>query len=507
MRIIVATVSFLFCFAFAVTATPVIFTVSPVNNSYIFGYDTDVFSAKIIDSDLNVSTAYFHIKVEGPSVWSNIPMSANCYNSSLSDWSCNGTVPGLGALGKDGSFFFYYFDAYSINGDYGNNGTADVNFTNRVRIDRSAPRTDFENPINQSYVSGKNVTIKLFVADDYSGIDPFTINYSFDSFTWLPTFTYANDTFISSMWDTTSYSNNQSVTIYTKAADNLGNKNYTYINVSIDNEIPRLYISFPSSNQTLFSNVPLFFSAEDTYSGLDNATATFAFDGSARSLKCTGSIYSYNCSTNFDTNLINDNTYNLTYSIKDKAGNLAQNSTPVIIDNLPPVILVSSPANNAVVSGAVVVNASITDAGTGVSNASFRWENSNSSGDWVLLNCSGGSRSLSCSATWNSAEFLNNIYTIKLQAYDGLSKRSVSGVTITVNNSAEQTTTTETTTTAPVISPTTTISAENSSPTQWLLKNWLFILVVIIIVIVASFLIYLFRPKKVPPAYPGYQPE
>jgi len=538
MRIIAFIFSFLLFFGFAAQAAPVLFNITPVNNSYTYGKDTDIFSTKIIESGLNVSTVYLHIRVEDPtSIWSNISMSSTCVNTSASDWRCNATVTGLSALAGDGNTMLYFFDAYDNSGTYGSNGTADG--PNRAKIDRRGPTINFTNPANQSYTSGNSVTIRLSVVDELSGINLSSVNYSFDNSSWYSTSQSSNIFSSLQGWDTTTYTNNQTVAIYAKAVDLLGNANYKYINVTIDNEVPRLRITLPTSNQTLYGTVVFSFTAEDTYAGLDNSTAAFTFAGSNTSLACTGTDYILNCSKNFITSSVADSPYNLTYSIKDKAGNLAQNNTSIIIDNNPPTLSITSPSNNAEVNGVVSLTASATDAGVGVSNVSFRWENSSTTGNWSLLSCSGNVRSVSCSGSWNSTDYSDGIYTIRFSANDSLSRQTISGVTVRVNSTAQPSagssttgsSTTDntssgtsgggTTSTTLIGSPltTTTISKSasgNNTITQivnevleeWQIivkKNWIPIVIVITIA-VAIALVYLLWPKKTP-VYPGYKPK
>ena len=521
MRVIISVFSFLFFLGFIVEAAPLLFDITPITDSYIYGKDTDIFSTKINELNLNVSTAYLHIRVQDPtSTWSNISMSARCYNTSLSDWSCNATVTGLGALAADGNFLLYYFDAYDNNGVYGNNGTADA--PNRVRIDRRGPSIVFTNPINQSYTSGNNVTIRISIVDEYSGVNASTANYSFDNSSWLPTSRSANIFSSSQLWDTTTYSNNQTVALYAKAVDILGNVNYTYINATIDNEVPRLVVSSPTVNQTLYDTASLVFTAEDSYSGLDNTTAAFTLGGTNGIFACTGTNYSLNCSNSLTTTNVTDGPYNLTYSIKDRAGNLAQNITPIVIDNLPPVISITSPANNAEVKGVVTMNVSVADSGIGVSNISFRWEKTGSTGNWNLLTCSGNPRSQSCSATWNSSTVSDGIYTIRLQAYDTLSRQTATSVTVKVSNTVSTTTTVltgaiVTTTTSAIEHVTTTTATPSKLPIpesvkeigskilEIIKKNWIPVIVVIIL-IAAIILVHFFWPKKTS-VYPGYKPK
>jgi hypothetical protein len=530
MKIILLVFSFLFFLGFLAQATPLLHDITPVNNSYSYGRDTDIFSTKITESDLNVSSAYLHIRVDDPtSLWSNISMSSNCVSSS-SEWSCNTTVSGLSALLGDGNTLLYFFDAYANDGSYDSSGTADG--PNRVKIDRRGPTINFTNPTNNSYVGNGNLTIKIKIEDSLSGVNSSSVGYSFDNSTWFSTSQDGSIFSSSQLWDITSYSNNQTVTIYAKAFDNLGNANYKYINVTVDNEVPRMIVLMPAANQILYDSAYFSFSAEDSYSGLDNTTATFNIAGASSKFVCNGTDYKLSCSFNFNTKNVSDGPYNVTFSIKDRANNLAQNSTPVIVDNNPPTLSITSPSNNAEVSGVVTLTASVTDAGTGVNNVSFRWESGSTTGNWSLLYCAGNLRSVSCSGYWNSTGFSDGIYTLRFSANDSLSRQTITGVTVRVKNAVQTSTsgsstnntvsgseTTSTTLTESGLVTTTTLSNSASGTSaitkkivdifeEWQIfakKNWV-PTVVVIAIAVAIILVYFFWPKKTS-VYLGYKPK
>jgi hypothetical protein len=453
---------FLPLFAASAAAAPVLFDIFPENGTYINGTDTNIFLTRVNDSALNVSTVFLHVRVDDPtSTWSNISMAANCYNVSLADWYCNTTVPGLSALVSDGNVLLYYFDAYNANNEYGSNGTASS--PNRVVVDRSSPIINFTVPVNQSYVSG-NVTIQLQIRDVFSGVDDSTANYSFDNSTWLPLSKQGSVYTAEQTWNTAAYGNNQTVALYAKAADKLGNKNFVYINVTVDNEIPRLQIILPYLNQNISGSFLVNISAEDSFAGLDNATAALSIASAQYSLACTGSLYSMNCSALLNTTDFADDSYNITFSIKDRAGNVVQNQTTVVIDNLPPQITILHPQHQSEVKGTVTIRANIVDLGTGVVNASYRWEAGNIS-SWILLTCSGSSKTPTCNGKWNTSEVSDGVYTIRLQAYDGLSRQGTAEIRVTVKNAAAQTQTqtTQTTTTTAVATTETAAPEENKT--------------------------------------------
>jgi len=518
-----------------VLAAPLLYNPIPQPGSYIYGRTSDIFSIAITESSLNTSTAQLHIKVKDPtSTWSAVEM--NCLNSTLQDWICNATVPGLGALVVDGSTLFYYFDANNTSNEYGSNGT-ESNYNN-VSIDRLGPAIVFDTPKNESYTHG-TFKIKLAIVDQFSGVNSSTVKYSFDNSTWLSTtktteghierefhemsyefYVADND------WDTSSYSNNQTVTIYAAASDNLGTANYTEINVTIDNEVPKIFVNSPQANQILSGYAWFEFTSKDDYSGLDNSSASYKIGDQNGTLPCSGTIRNYTCNNNFSTSVISDGSYSLNLSIADFAGNIGSNQTSVTIDNLAPTISFDSPTNNAQVSGTITIKIKVTDAGSGVDDVTFRWTIANTTNtSWSSLDCSGYSEAETCSENYDTTSLSDGKYKLEASATDKTGKQTFATIDVTIANNVQTggTTTTLNSGTGTTLGQgqgitTTTKSAnatgtENqggllgSGTTDFLYKNLTTIVITIAIIIMIAILVYLLWPRGPPKVYPGYKPK
>ena len=411
-------IPFLFIFLPSVLAIPQFSGVSPANNSYTFGKDSDIFSINISDVALNSSSAKFFIRVYelGSSWYSNTTPS--CTFTTL--WTCSASISGFGSLAADGKTFIYYWNASNTTGD---TNSSENYFT---VIDRSPPQINFVNPTNGSYTS-RNQTIKINAIDLYSGINTSSVQYSFDNSTFLNT-TYSSGFYFSiTDWNTGTYSNNQSVTIYARAKDNITNENYSYINVTIDNEIPSLLINKPGDTLNGSSNFEI--NVTDIYSGIENSTVKYTIGDQSGVMSCTGTIYNFICTSTFNSILIDDGSYNLTFSVSDKAGNTKQNSTSVMVDNNAPTISVTSPSDGSYVHGTVSISADVNDAGKGISTVKLTIDGSN-----VEFSCSGTSSSKSCTYSWNTAAVAAGSHVIVVNSTDLLNHSSEKTVRVSIDN-------------------------------------------------------------------------
>jgi len=424
------------------------------NNTYTFGRDSDVFIMNITDSNLNTSSVVHHIRVyEAISDWYNT--TANCFSAG-SYWSCNNTVTGFGSLASDGKVFIYYYEAYDASENY--------NISNYyfVTIDRSPPMVRFVDPLNGTYVGGL-VNISLDVTDLYSGVNSSSVKYSLDNSVWNST---SYSVYYNATWDSSSFENNQSVTIYVNASDIIGNVNSTYVNVSIDNEAPKVFIILPTASQVLNGSAVLQMEATDQYAGPSNSTGSYFIGSIAGNLNCTDAVRMA-CNSRLTSSLLSDGDYTMYFYVLDKAGNRGRNSTTVTVDNLPPSVTIVNPQKNAVVSGTIQINATVTDDGIGVEAVKYIWTSSSKTGELTVMNCTGNTKSYSCSANWDTTAVSDGNYVIKINSTDKLGHLAESSVSFTVDNFAQATTSVGSgaTTSAGVTVPTTTVSSTSFSQT------------------------------------------
>ena len=111
----------------------------------------------------------------------------------------------------------------------------------------------------------------------------------------------------------------------------------------------------------------------------------------------------------------------------DAAGNVGQSSTvnvAVVNDTTAPVVSLTAPGNNAIVSGTVAITASASD-NVGVSKVEFYINGS-------LISAGNVSP---YTFNWNTASVANGSYTLMAKAYDNAGNtRQSANVTVAVNN-------------------------------------------------------------------------
>jgi len=268
----------------------------------------------------------------------------------------------------------------------------------------------FLSPKNASYTGGiANITIDVW--DAYSGVNDSSVIYSTDNMVWNST-NLVNIIYYNSSWDASQLTNNQSVTLYANASDRLGNRNSTHIDVLIDNEIPKIFITLPAQNQILNGTVDMQVKVNDTYSGGDNSSVYYTVNGSTKSLNCSGT-QNLLCNVIMDSTAVSDGTQTIYFYAKDNVKNQAQNSTSVIVDNSGPVILFIEPQTGSTVYGRIKINASVTDVGVGIDSVTYRWEGT-TTGAWTNMDCSGSIYFYQCNASWNTAAVQDGNYVIIL---------------------------------------------------------------------------------------------
>ncbi|RLG83802.1 MAG: hypothetical protein DRO18_07605, partial [Thermoprotei archaeon] len=449
-----------FLFPYACLAVPYFHDPIPQPNTYIYGKDDDVFQISVTDDDLNASTVKLHIRVEDPtSTWSSVEM--NCIQQTTSEWVCNTTVPGLYALVENGNWLLYYFDGYDVYGEYGNYGNSTDPL--RVRVDRTGPEIEFLKPQPNTFCSGK-INITLNVTDELSEVNSGSVEYSFDNSTWKSTsYDYINNYYVSDeVWDTTQLSDGQNVTIYARASDVLGNWKYVSINVTVENEAPKLAIESPLEGELLTGSVEIKVTANDSISGI--AFVSYQISGVYGNLSCTPSNDTFHllCTYWLDTTTVPDGMQELIITAQDLAGNIASSSVKVSIDNVAPEIIITSPSSGEAVQGLVNVTATVKDAGSGIANVTFRWETETTSGEWKIMSCQGTFYEYECTYSWDSTTVSDGTYSLRVQAVDNLGKSNSVTVKVGVSNLSPIANTTQTTT----AQTTTTISESKTSESQ-----------------------------------------
>jgi hypothetical protein len=403
----------------SVMALPQFSGISPLNNTYTFGRETDQFSVDITDDNLNTSSIALYMRVFEPGKdWSSNTTPSCSLIGSVS--SCSASITGFGSLAPGGGKYILYWNASNTTGQ------SSVSENYFITVDRLPPQINFINPINDSYVNG-NQTVKINVVDIYSGVNDSSVQYSFDNSTFLSTIYSAGAYLATTTWNTGTYFNNQSVTIYATAKDKITNENQTYINVTIDNEAPTLLINKADNILSGSSNFEV--NVTDVYSGIESSTVIYTIGSQSPLMSCTGTIHSFNCTSIFNSASVSDGNQTLTFSASDKAGNIKQNVTSVIVDNSAPTISITSPSGGSYVHETVSISANINDAGKGINVTRLTID-----GGAVEFSCSGTTNSKSCTYSWNTATATEGNHVIVVNSTDLLGYSSEKTVSVYIDN-------------------------------------------------------------------------
>ncbi|HSW85417.1 MAG TPA: Ig-like domain-containing protein [Candidatus Saccharimonadales bacterium] len=324
----------------------------------------------------------------------------------------------------------------------GNIGTDSSTFTvnnTTSSSDTTPPTVSITTPTNNATVSGQ-VPIAANASDNV-GVSQVT--FQVDGTTKV----VDNSTPYSYTWDSTVLANGTH-TINVIATDAAGNNSNSTITVNVNNgdrTAPTVSITSPANNSNVTGQVPINASASDNVSV---TSVVFQVDGNTKSTTTT-SPYSYT----WDTNKFVSGTHTITAIASDAAGNtststISLNSTNG--DTTPPTSTITSPTNNATVSGNVTLAATSTD-NVGVLYGVFEVDSQ------ALI----FQQTPPYTYTWNSRNVTDGIHTISFLADDIAGNYSIVSININVNNNGDTTPPTQPT------SLTSTANAYNKVTLNW----------------------------------------
>lgn len=391
-------------------AAPSISGPFPESNSFVKGGNIN-FSVNITGTGLSTATL-FVISKNAYQQGENWDISAmQCSNSTESEWRCSRMIS-FAIAGSDTPELFY-FEANDTTGG-GSLGSAQIPIP--FTLDRNPPSMSFAQPQNYSYVSG-SVTVRIAASDTASGVNASTMQFSLDNATWN------NLTDSMGTWNSLSYANNATVRIYARARDNVGNPAESSIDVFVDNEIPQMSVVSPANGSAIAGSAEFRINASDSFSGVGLSRLRFVNDADF-SMPCAGSG-NYSCSTTIDTSFYADNTYNITFTVFDMAGNSVSANISITLKNSRPVVSVLL-ANGTLMKGVVTVGVSITRPEGIVTNVSLSVDSGASS----AMSCSGDYTS--CSSLLDTKNFADGPHTLTATAGNtlGYSLKGSAGVNV-----------------------------------------------------------------------------
>jgi len=198
--------------------------------------------------------------------------------------------------------------------------------------------------------------------------------------------------------------------------------NGTSFTVLADTMPPAVTVTAPANNASVAGTITLTATATDPDSPV--SFVQFLVDGSNAGGQLTSAPYSLS----LDTTTLSNAPHAITAIAKDPTGNQGTSaSVTITVNNAPPVVTITSPANNATVSGTVTLTAAATGSGSLISFVQFLADGSN-----VGTQISIAPFSLSLDTTTLS----NGAHTLTAIARDLLGNQGTSpAINVTVSNS------------------------------------------------------------------------
>ncbi|MFT4049341.1 MAG: Ig-like domain-containing protein [Solirubrobacterales bacterium] len=318
------------------------------------------------------------------------------------------------------------YDFRALASDNVGNQTASTVQTSR-RIDNTAPVAVATNP--GTYVRG-NITLGGTAAETGSGVASMQLNgRAVGAGAWTTVCTGTASP-LSCTYDTTGIADGtyEVQLVATDAAGNVGTSS-TVTPIYVDNTAPTATMTDPGANnagvETLASTV------SDATSGL--ATVTYQYklnSGTTWSTACSSTATPYTCS--FNTGSVADGLYDFRVIAVDNAGNSTTSATIASrrIDNTAPTVTLTSPGSP--IRGAVTLNATSADGGSGVASVVFAYKLSSGS-TWTTI---ATDTATPYTTTWTTTA-LNGTYDIRAVSTDNAGNSTTSTVTnIVVDNTA-----------------------------------------------------------------------
>jgi hypothetical protein len=273
--------------------------------------------------------------------------------------------------------------------------------------DEYPPTARIDRPTSGSYVKGI-VEIAIFVYDDNFEIAQLSINDTIVK-SWMSIGEYTYD------WDTATYIDGAYILNLT-ARDEANNKSSVEIAVTVDNVIPAVEIRQPQKdayindtfdvvvygNDTNFLQMELYIS--------NNPVETWTTSGEQ--------IYIW------DTSELLDGSHAIKLIVSDRAGNLAETTFNVTVDNTLPTAIIHAPPEGTFLKGPVVID---------VTGEDINFKKMELEINYMLVKTwtAGGSHIY----LWNTeVDGTDGAYTIRLIVHDKAENSDESSVTVIVDN-------------------------------------------------------------------------
>jgi len=304
-------------------------------------------------------------------------------------------------------------------GATGGTATAQVTETVPGAGDTTPPSASITSPVANSTVSG-TVTVTV-LANDNVGVT--SVLFYVDG-TLNTTKTAAPWTFSWNAALAATGPHSLSVVAYDAAGNNGGGAITVFVAAAADTVAPTASITSPANNATVSGVVNVTATANDN---VGVTRVEFSVDGSLTSTKTAAPwTFSWNAA------LAATGPHTLSVVAYDAAGNNGGSAITVFVaapaDTVAPTASITSPANNAVVSGVVNVTATAND-NVGVTRVEFSVDGSlaatKTTAPWTF--------------SWNAASAATGPHTLAVVAYDAAGNQGGSAITVTIAPTADTT--------------------------------------------------------------------
>ena len=317
----------------------------------------------------------------------------------------------------------YHYKCQSQAADGSTSTTPDETFTTGTSDDTTPPAVAITSPINGATVSG-TVTMSASATDNVAVAN---VQFQLDGNNIGAPVTATPYNFA---WDTTT-SQNGNHTVAAIATDTSGNAASSVVeNITVNNPqsgpppppTPTVSITAPANNATVNGTVVVSASASDS-AGI--ASVQFQVDGANAGAAVTSAPYNFS----WNTTSVSNASHTLTAVATDTGGNSATSAGVKVTvnnsDTTPPTVSITSPANNATVSGVVTVNATASD-NVAVASVQLQVDGANVGAE---------DTNSPYSFSWSTTSVSNGSHTLTAVAKDSAGNAATSaGVKVTVSN-------------------------------------------------------------------------
>jgi len=283
------------------------------------------------------------------------------------------------------------------------------------------PTVSITSPADGATVSG-SITIQVDATDTEDTTGTLAVEASIDGGVIWQAATYnSSSSYYELEWDTTAVADG-SHAVDARATDRAGNTtNAAQITVTVDNmdDPPTASIVNPADGSTVSGIIEV---AADATDDKGVTQVEFFEDGVSIGVDSTAPY-----AVSWDTTTVTDGGYTVTATATDTIGQTAIDSISITVDNTPPTVSITSPSDEATVSGTIEVAADANDATSGVAQVEFFVEgvsigvDTDGSDGWFI--------------SWDTTTVANGSYTLTATAADVAGNVATSeSVTVTVNN-------------------------------------------------------------------------